>query len=525
MNHGALVRKPAVSVGDKHAGSKAASSSLFIGEPNDSFEQEADRVAQHVMESGGTRLNWSFSKVNTGVPLQRQCSCGSSGGQGECEECKQRKLQRQSKEIAGPATAPRVVHEVLRSSGQPLDKQTRAYFEPRFGHDFSKVRIHTDAQAAESARAVNALAYTVGGDVIFGAGRFAPMTNSGRQLLAHELTHVVQQGAGNTLPGRADLSPNEFVNMQASPVMKPVLSSSKSPQFLHASRKLQRQPVDKLGIEREPSPDPKTERANQACGKPCGNFPWVEVAPDVFVILCDDTVKMNPAVVTTTGCTPGRLGTVHFVSGSPAWMMPTKCDTCVVSVNNKPTGNPAGIKVGYIQTVEKSLSGGVYYKRDASNKWVWAGNDWVCATQARDGFSNSTAPWYGPGPDGKFGPQPFGTCPELGDNPRVKLPSGQNVKNKAGVDRPQWPLRWMRIDGVFHTWLVAQSPKGAVTFIHHWSFQCYATAELTQDDADPCNTSQWKMVTNNKLISSGTGKGSATPALTGGVAGDLKKKC
>jgi hypothetical protein len=84
----------------------------------------------------------------------------------------------------------------LRSSGQPLDASTRAFMESRFQHDFSTVRVHTDARAAESAQAVNALAYTVGQDVVFGAGQFAPATRTGQKLLAHELTHVVQQQPG-----------------------------------------------------------------------------------------------------------------------------------------------------------------------------------------------------------------------------------------------------------------------------------------------------------------------------------------
>jgi hypothetical protein len=84
---------------------------------------------------------------------------------------------------------PLIVHEVLRSPGQPLDSQTRAFFEPRFGHDFSKVRVHTDTRASESTRAVNALAYTVGQDVAFASGQYAPRTDAGARLLAHELAH------------------------------------------------------------------------------------------------------------------------------------------------------------------------------------------------------------------------------------------------------------------------------------------------------------------------------------------------
>ena len=93
-----------------------------------------------------------------------------------------------------PAHAvPSIVHEVVRSPGQPLDDATRSFMEPHFGHDFSRVRVHTDSKATESARAVNALAYTVGHDVVFGCGQYAPRLPAGEQLLAHELTHVVQQ--------------------------------------------------------------------------------------------------------------------------------------------------------------------------------------------------------------------------------------------------------------------------------------------------------------------------------------------
>jgi outer membrane protein OmpA-like peptidoglycan-associated protein len=89
--------------------------------------------------------------------------------------------------------APPIVSEVLQADGQPLDQTTRAFMEPLFGHDFSQVRVHTDTQAAESARAVSALAYTVGRHAVFGEGQYVPATKEGRRLLAHELTHVVQQ--------------------------------------------------------------------------------------------------------------------------------------------------------------------------------------------------------------------------------------------------------------------------------------------------------------------------------------------
>jgi len=93
------------------------------------------------------------------------------------------------------STVPPVVHEVLRSPGQPLDDETRIFFEARIGLDFARVRVHTDEKAGEPARAVSALAYTVGRDILFDAGRYALGTTEGRQLLAHDLTHIIQQGS------------------------------------------------------------------------------------------------------------------------------------------------------------------------------------------------------------------------------------------------------------------------------------------------------------------------------------------
>jgi Domain of unknown function (DUF4157) len=194
------------------------------------------------------------------LQLQRKCACGGTPGPtGECEECRKKRLSlqrktRNSDTSTEPSTfnsqlsdVPPIVHEVLGTPGQPLDPATRAFMEPRFGHDFSQVRthahasapvparltidaphdefeqeadrvaqgtmghssapigirhdfsgvrVHTDARAAESAQAVGAHAYTVGHNIVFGVGRFAPGSEEGRRLIAHELAHVVQQERG-----------------------------------------------------------------------------------------------------------------------------------------------------------------------------------------------------------------------------------------------------------------------------------------------------------------------------------------
>jgi hypothetical protein len=140
----------------------------------------------------------TFGRAPAGV-LQRQCSCGQhTQGEGECQSCAEEKLTMQRHGNGMPATArvPSIVHDVLRSPGQPLDAQTRGFMETRFGHDFSQVRVHADSRAGESARSVGALAFTAGRNVVFGAGQYSPQSAAGRKLLAHELTHVVQQRFG-----------------------------------------------------------------------------------------------------------------------------------------------------------------------------------------------------------------------------------------------------------------------------------------------------------------------------------------
>jgi hypothetical protein len=137
----------------------------------------------------------SFTPARSLV-VQRKCACGgSAGASGECGECRDHKLmiQRSASNHSAIGNVPSAVHSVLSSSGRPLDTGTRSFMEDRFGQDFGGVRIHDDAQAAESARAVNAHAYTVGQDVVFDAGQYAPDSSRGRHLLAHELAHTVQQ--------------------------------------------------------------------------------------------------------------------------------------------------------------------------------------------------------------------------------------------------------------------------------------------------------------------------------------------
>jgi hypothetical protein len=166
---------------------------LNINQPGDEYEQEADRVADTVMRMPGPRSDGHRLAI---TPLT------SHGAQRKCAECEEEKdegaLQRKESgsAVTAPATAPPIVNKALSSPGQPLDTATRAFFEPRFGHDFSGVRVHTDAQAAESTGKVSALAYTIGKHIAFAPGQYSPTTPGGQRLLAHELVHVAQQERG-----------------------------------------------------------------------------------------------------------------------------------------------------------------------------------------------------------------------------------------------------------------------------------------------------------------------------------------
>ena len=150
---------------------------LKMNEPGDIYEQEADRIADQALAAP---IHSSVSGV--GVPLRIRHLSGQTNGQ--------------------IGSAPRSLDAALASPGTPLEPALRQEMEQRFGYDFSKVRVHSGSTAEQSAHDVNANAYTVGQNIVFGAGRFARGTEQGRRLLAHELTHVVQQGHAAALDGR-----------------------------------------------------------------------------------------------------------------------------------------------------------------------------------------------------------------------------------------------------------------------------------------------------------------------------------
>jgi hypothetical protein len=199
-------------------GASGIQGKLIVNQPGDAYEQEADRVADQVlcMPDADTRI------------LRRLCA--------DCaEEGEATPVLLTSSAPTGHAVAPPIVHEVLRSPGQPLDVSTHAFFERRFGHDFRQVRVHTDTKAAASSRAVQATAYTVGQHIVFADNKYAPTTSAGRRLLAHELTHTIQQegngAVGSTLYVRSAHDPSEREAEGAAAALTPATITPLTPRL------------------------------------------------------------------------------------------------------------------------------------------------------------------------------------------------------------------------------------------------------------------------------------------------------
>jgi len=183
---------------------------LTINNPIDEYEKEADEMADKVMRMEQPFVQAKSLPINS---IPRKCA--------HCEE-EERKLQR--KEMNGNvATADHTLESYvgnLNGSGQTLSNEVRNFYEPRFGYDFRNVKVHTDSVAAKSAQSINALAYTSGENIVFNQGQYSPNTESGKKLLGHELTHVVQQLG----------IPSNAIQLRAAPYIKKITVHLAPPQ-------------------------------------------------------------------------------------------------------------------------------------------------------------------------------------------------------------------------------------------------------------------------------------------------------
>ncbi|WP_259070972.1 eCIS core domain-containing protein [Mucilaginibacter sp. X4EP1] len=164
---------------------------LTVNQPNDVYEQEADHMADKVMRMADPSVNQQAFFKPAYTHIQRKCQA--------CEEEDKFVHRKENSQSETDSTGLDSYVSSLGSSGQSLPASSRQFFEPKFGHDFSNVKIHTDSVAAKSAQSISALAYTSGNNIVFNSGQYSPDSDSGKRLMAHELTHVVQQGRGQKL--------------------------------------------------------------------------------------------------------------------------------------------------------------------------------------------------------------------------------------------------------------------------------------------------------------------------------------
>jgi len=195
----------------------ALQTKLSVSVPGDQYEQEADRTAERVMWMEAPALAHTAPPAIQRLGIGFQETLAAKQRRHLCTECEGEELQRRAAPTGAGVGRYQVPHQAEAkvgavSGGQPLTSEQRAFFEPRFGADFSRVRIHTDRSADAAARAVGALAFTRGSDIVFRGDQYRPHAFAGQRLLAHELTHVVQQGAA---PGIQQRHANEGGGMHA----------------------------------------------------------------------------------------------------------------------------------------------------------------------------------------------------------------------------------------------------------------------------------------------------------------------
>jgi hypothetical protein len=203
-----LVRNLQRQYGNAYVG-RVIQAKLAVGAPGDSYEREADHVANMVMRMPAPGSPGGVAGPGIGPRIQRMCLDCEEELQMQPMKEKEEERRRLQKKDSGAgeqglsAAAESNVAQVRGSAGSPLTDGVRSFFEDRFGEDFSGVRVHTDNDAGSSARELGALAYTVGRDIVFGTGQYQPESLEGQKLIAHELTHVVQQGGSTSRAQRS----------------------------------------------------------------------------------------------------------------------------------------------------------------------------------------------------------------------------------------------------------------------------------------------------------------------------------
>lgn len=277
---------------------------LAISQPGDPYEQEADRIAGQIMRMADDSPAVARSAYPAAPAIQRKLA-----GEGVDKDVEP------------------FVRNVISSPGQPLDSASRAFFEPRFGHDFSQVRVHTDEHAIESARSVDALAYTKGQEIVFGAGQYQPHTEPGRRLIAHELTHTLQQRSASQPDSGAleTSSPEDTSEREADAVTETVMKGQRITATMGSGLEVARAPDPDAGGGSAPdaaTPDAGDGGAAPDGGAPGGGAPGGGApapgpgpAPVAAPVVTDITVANQADAITYPEASVlGAAGKKHFIT-------------------------------------------------------------------------------------------------------------------------------------------------------------------------------------------------------------------
>jgi hypothetical protein len=336
---------------------------LTVGAPDDAFEREADHVADRVMRMPDPEVEAASA------PPRMQRLCAECEAERENEEVRAKEEPGETPEIPN-GFAQRFA--ALHGGGRPLPAAERAFFEPRFGRDFAGVRLHSGPAASELAGSVHARAFTLGDAIVFGRGQYAPGTSGGRQLLAHELTHVVQQGGA---------APERVQRLQGD------LAKGASTEFLEADWR----DVSDLGIVYKEGTVAENGGANLRKSPGGELIRWLPQNTKVFILKESTRAKVNAYAVSVIN-PDGGAGEFGYINKDYIWRRLPDPDSDVLKI--KPGQSP--IEIAAAHYAKKGFNVWSKDTRYVVNALVWVNQRAIHNARGTSGISKDAVDdkWY-----------------------------------------------------------------------------------------------------------------------------------
>lgn len=489
---------------------------LAVGAPDDPFEQEAEKVSRQVMEGFDTTHSIQrkiasmdvqpmlIQPMSFGTRISRRLQKNQQAIQAKCTECEKEDKLAQPKSLgiqfsSDGAMVPADIESKIQSKrggGSGMDAQTRSVMESGFGADFGGVRVHTDSQAVQMSQQLNAYAFTVGNDIFFNQGRYQPSSKEGAGLLAHELTHTVQQGASvqnkriNRQSLLGSLSNHTAAHLSA---MNGNKSSSLNRKEIAQLQQLPEEEMKKMqqlqmlqmkGVDEVQKKDSSMKL--RRC-TPSGRGSAPAVAPPTFAVSSFSTNGSGNAVLAENGGLSVK---------SPRYSSNAK-----VKVTGDNTEIP-NWEVGYIQTIFSHNLESEYEK--TFERWQYN------SFPIRDGVSKANVPWY--------------------NTHTAATTSGTEISESMD-DTPGYTVAWddprvanpnslqkYKRSFSFGAWLIAKRNSGEIVHLKNiqWGFDFIVNIDKTKAVGGRASN----VGTGMNAIASSNGKGTLNPVLTAPIAND-----